>query len=790
MAIQSLPEQSDEWAVDERDPLLFGSDPTPGIVSVAADRQGRATIWRRTPNGVVVESARFPNWFFLAEPALLDGLPGERVRFAELPPRGPGAPPLELPHGLLLVELAGSLPLRYLVLTSRLDEIEPVILANARQLVGGRPSSLAALRDLVYWRPVVEQYLAWSGRTYFKGLRYDDLHRLQFDLETTGLDPQADRIFMIALRDSTGWETCLDTSQLSERELLETFVQLVRERDPDVLENHNIFDFDITFLIARANQLGVRLALGRDGSEFGRYPDQLKVGERSEPFVRYTLAGREIIDTLHAVKRYGAINRDLRSRGLKDAARYFGFAREDREYVPGPEIWATFQRDPERVRRYSLHDVAEVDELSRVLMGASFALAAMVPKPYERIATSGTGQGLIEPLLVRAYLQAGHALPRGQAGGATYAGGRTELFASGVIRHVVKADIASLYPSLMLAYRIGPASDELGAFLALLRSLTALRLAHKARARAAPPGSRERAYHEAFQAAMKQLINSFYGSLGTSFALFADLRAAAEVTRRGRDILGLMLAELERRGVCLIEADTDGVLFSVPEHWTEEDERALIDAVSAALPAGIRAEHDGRYAAIYSHSEKNYILLGYDGSLKIVGAALRSSRLEPYGERFIAEAAPLVLTGDIVGLRELYQRVVADLRARRVPVDDLCTRVITTKSASQYHAAKRREEQYEVLLAAGREDWRPNERVTYYQARDRRKKLLEQFADDYDVEYYVKRLRQTYCQRLAKAFRPEDFARIFQDASELGLFDDDLSGIRTIWTRERELVQF
>src|SRR6185295_14645415 len=98
----------------------------------------------------------------------------------------------------------------------------------------------------------------------------------------------------------------------------------------------------------------------------------------------------------------------------------------------------------------------------------------------------------------------------------------------------------------------------------------------------------------------------------------------------------------------------------------------------------------------------------------------------------------------------------ADLRARRVSVD-LCTRVITSKTSTQYRAAKRREEQYEVLLAAGREEWKSNERVTYYQARDRRKKLLEEYADDYDAEYYVKRLRTTYAQRLAKGFTPEDF---------------------------------
>src|SRR5207302_5188216 len=124
-------------------------------------------------------------------------------------------------------------------------------------------------------------------------------------------------------------------------------------------------------------------------------------------------------------------------------------------------------------------------------------------------------------------------------------------FTSGVVRHVVKADVASLYPSLMLTYKIGPRTDHLGAFLTLLRELTTLRLQHKAEARRHPPGSHEAHTHEAASGAMKQLINSFYGSLGTSFALFGDLEAAGEVTRRGRGLLGQVLQGLEVGGVVL-----------------------------------------------------------------------------------------------------------------------------------------------------------------------------------------------------------------------------------------------
>ncbi len=760
--------------------LLFGRDPTPGIVSVTAGRDGSAQVWRRVDGQIHHERARFPNWFLVDDLDLLGGsvyhwLSLDDLRLGRLDP----------PGGLAVVRLAGEHPFRYLVLTTRLAELEASIVSYHTKRSGEPPvRSLQDLRGRVYWRPPAEQYLILSGRTYFKGLTYSELVRLQFDLETTGLDERTDRIFMINISDSRGFRVCLDIATLDERELIEEFVRIVRERDPDVIENHNIFEFDIPFLMRRAAALGVKLALGRDGSSFTSSPDSLKVGDRSEPFTRYSLVGREIIDTLHAVKRYGAIVREMRDRGLKQAARYFGVAREDREYVHGPEIWQTFQSDPDRVRRYGGDDVDEVNELSKLLLGASFALASLVPKPYERIATSGTGQGLIEPLLVRAYLSAGHSLPRGQSSGGTYAGGRTELFTSGVIQRVVKVDVASLYPSLMLAHGIKPRSDDLGVFPTLLRALTERRLEHKAAARRLPLGSSEQVYHQALQQAMKQLINSFYGSLGTSFALFGDLEAAAEVTRLGREVLGAMLAALEQRGVTLIEADTDGVFFGVPEGWTEADEERLVAEVAASLPYGISVELEGRYAAMYSYAEKNYVLQGYDGSIKIVGGSFRSAKIERYGEQFLAAAMPLLFRGDVAGIRALYQDTVARLRARQVPTEDLCVSVILSKTPQAYRKARRKEEQYEVLLAAGQQTWRPGQRVRYYQTRTG-KRLLDDHQGDYDPEYYVQKLRDVYCARLARAFTPQDFQALFEASPTL--FEPDLSAIKPICSRERVL---
>src|SRR5207302_8930050 len=136
------------------------------------------------------------------------------------------------------------------------------------------------------------------------------------DLETTGLNEDRDRIFMVSMRDSSGWQEALDTGSLSEAHLLERFVELIQVRDPDVLENHNIFAFDLPFLVKRAARLVVRLGLGRDGSEPWLETDIFDNGERTEPFLRWRVAGREVIDTQQAVRRFGVAAPDMRRHGL------------------------------------------------------------------------------------------------------------------------------------------------------------------------------------------------------------------------------------------------------------------------------------------------------------------------------------------------------------------------------------------------------------------------------------------------------------------------------------------
>src|SRR6185437_12560533 len=171
-----MPRREDEW--------VWGWDSTPGIVSVWGDLSGRATVWRRTPHsaGLIVEEARFRPWLLVDR---VDGLVGhETIACREL--EGPGA-------------------LRYLVSADDGKALIAAVLESATRRLGRRVGHLRELgKESALALAPEDQYLAATGRTYFRGLTFDDLRRMQFDLETTGLNPDRDRIFLIAVRYPSG----------------------------------------------------------------------------------------------------------------------------------------------------------------------------------------------------------------------------------------------------------------------------------------------------------------------------------------------------------------------------------------------------------------------------------------------------------------------------------------------------------------------------------------------------------------------------------------------------------
>jgi DNA polymerase elongation subunit (family B) len=551
---------------------------------------------------------------------------------------------------------------------------------------------------------------------------------MQMDIETytePGYDfslaeRESDRILAIGLADNTGWEEVISSTEMEESALLERLVEVVRSRDPDVIEGHNIFSFDWPYLLERARRRGVRLALGRDGSEPSVRSGRFVVGERILNYPRLDLVGRSIVDTYFLAQLYDLSDRSLPGFGLKEVARHFGLSADDRVYLDGGEIAAEWRRQPERVLEYLRGDLRETRALADVLIPIYHAQAQILPFAFQDTCLRGNA-AKIDALMIREYLRRGQALPMPQPP-RPFEGGYTDIFFTGVARPVHHCDVRSLYPSIMVRERIAPKSDELGVFLELLDYLRTFRLDAKRRAQGAEGA--EAVYLHALQSTFKILINSFYGYLGFAMARFNDFDGAERVAARGREILRQLIEAIRRHGGQPIEIDTDGVYFVPPPGADPAAIERFRDAVSRSLPEGIEIEFDGEYAAMFSYKMKNYALLTTEGEILIKGAALKSRGLEPYQRDFLRDAIALILQGEASRLEELLRSYREKIERREQPIRWLAKMERLTEDPATYRrkvekSGRGRNAAYELALRSGRV-YRAGDSISYYVTGDRK----------------------------------------------------------------------
>ncbi len=284
----------------------------------------------------------------------------------------------------------------------------------------------------------------------------------------------------------------------------------IQERDPDVIEGHNIFKTDLPALARPGQKLKVRLGWGRDGSPIKSRSSRLQIAEKAIQYPKVTIRGRHVVDTWILAQYYDISSRELESFERKTVAAHFGLAEPSFDVAPPPPAKSA---TPHRhLEPQLLHP------------GPDF------PYNYQDVIIRGNATK-IDALFLREYLRRGHSIRRSPEARA-FEGGYTAIFETGVINEVWHCDVASLYPSVMLAFGFTPENDVLGTYRGMLQDLRTFRLEAKAELRSAA-NPIERGQLDALQNTFKILINSFYGYLGFGQGHFADFAAAENVTAKG-----------------------------------------------------------------------------------------------------------------------------------------------------------------------------------------------------------------------------------------------------------------
>ena len=367
----------------------------------------------------------------------------------------------------------------------------------------------------------VEQYMIESGKRLFKGYEsYNELHRLTFDLETQGLNPQYHRIEQFGIHTNRGFDKILsvegktkDELDRNEKRVIEEGLIIMSELKPDIIAGHNSENFDWDFIMVRYEILG---------GNFESFTSQLfpkaiykkekesvlKLGGEIEYYKPTIIWGFNVLDSLHAARRAQAIDSNMKSSNLKYVTKYLNLKKPNRVYVPGDKITTTWAiKDKEFafsdtdgdwyrvtdskplkdgyelvsgryiVERYLLDDLWETDKVEDKLNESNFLVGKMLPTTFTRACTMGTAG--IWKLIMLAWCYENDLAVPSNAPSRRFTGGLSRLLKTGYVDRVVKLDYNSLYPSIILTWNVSTDIDIMDVMLSFLNYILTQREKYK-----------------------------------------------------------------------------------------------------------------------------------------------------------------------------------------------------------------------------------------------------------------------------------------------------------------------
>jgi len=364
----------------------------------------------------------------------------------------------------------------------------------------------------------------------------------------------------------------------NEQELMTAFFRIVREYDPDIFIGWNLISFDLQWLARKCQALRIKFDIGTDGSADLLAPGSL--------FNQWTarIPGRAALDGINMVRSAFIKSEDysLATVAEKILGRTKLIEKSGREKVA--EITHRFQTDKTSLAEYNLEDAKLVYEIFEKLHLSQLAVrrAQLTGLAVDRVGGSVAAfDFLYLPLLHRrGYVADTKAQPAASTEAAP--GGLVLESTPGFYRNVAIFDFKSLYPSIIRTFRVDPLaanvilhdlvegiqSSDSGLSGQIVKGPAGLEFADEI---AILPSIIEALWQERDHAkqlkdatlsqAVKIIMNSFYGVLGTPGCRFYDPRLAGTITRIGHWLLKFSRKFIEREGHQVIYGDTDSLFI-------------------------------------------------------------------------------------------------------------------------------------------------------------------------------------------------------------------------------------
>ncbi len=373
--------------------------------------------------------------------------------------------------------------------------------------------------------------------------------------------------------------------QSNQKKLIISFLKFVKEWDPDLIIGWHVIGFDIKFLADKCNTFHIPFALGRGTKN-------TTVNERRSGMFSAEIEGRVVIDGPQTLRSafFKYDDYKLETVAMEVLGRGKDIAPEEDKLK---EIIWRFNNDKPALAKYNLEDCILVSEIYKTtgLIEQLKTRSLITGLTMDRVNMSvASFDHLMLPAIHRkgkvAY-DTDDVIPGGHA-----AGGHVFTSKPGLYHHVIVLDFKSLYPTIIRTFFIDPLS------LNMALSKTLYNTPHKLEDKVVqkidsdiiqtPSGhkfsssnhilpefltemmkQRELAKQDNnsnLSQAIKILMNSIYGVMGTTGCRFYHPDLPSAITGTGQWILKTTASFLREKGYNVIYGDTDSVFVCLKDN--------------------------------------------------------------------------------------------------------------------------------------------------------------------------------------------------------------------------------
>ena len=622
---------------------------------------------------------------------------------------------------------------------------------------------------------------------------FPSLRMLALDIEaysTSGSlpEPSRDPCIMVSYADKNGagaitYKHAVHApgveNAADEKAMLERTCEIIAERHADMLCTYNGDAFDLPFMQKRADVTGASFRLGRTR----KHVFAKKLGMRTKTYVQ----GRIHFDVYHAITFLNTVGAIKLSRLTLDDAYFelFGKHKVDLKYDKIWENWKT-GKGMDKVAEYAKVDSIACLDLANYCLDLEFALSRQVGLPFFESSRATAGQ-LVEFYLMRKSFEYGEIIPNKPSYSEVVSRSENPLQGAfvktpepGVYENIAVLDFRSLYPSIIVSHNIDPSAKDCGCCTdvatkaatghhycskrkglipRVLEEVLESRFSAKRKLseikKDKGADSHEYKQVNATQWALKVIANSFYGYIAYPRSRWYDHDCGEAITGLARNYIKATMDTAEASGFKVLYGDTDSLMILYPKG--EEDKVMKFRAkVNDKLPGNMELELEEFYARGLFVSKKatgaakeekaegakkKYAMITKDGKIKIRGFELVRRDWSGVAKRTQKELLRILLeTGDVKAAADMVMKVITELKAGKVPLDDLVILTQLRKKAGSYAIMSPELNAAQKARAAGIR--LPDNAIIGYVIGKKGKSIsekavLREMATDYDPDYYI-----------------------------------------------------